>query len=880
MSENRIPLLIEEINQVVNVTTEPQALFDHVLGVLKSAVSFSDAAISLWDPKQGQLVVQSCVGSMWQPKTLQPVDSEYVAQVVQQRVPVLLQDTARQTDAGQDPKFRAYCGAPLLVGEKFIGTLELFSDETSFSSHTLQVLRVVAAQTAIAFENCRLYRETLLRADEVDPFKALAAILTVSLNPDELLESIVYTVDQAVGCHRTAIFVMDSERGVLSLVKSKGFSQEYVRESQNLSPRMGGRAQVVLDRYPIVVSDVQQSSVPADLQSVAQREGFRAFADFPLRGREHVLGALTVYYDQAHDFEEPELELLRTLVNQVTLALENARLYERTDRALTRRVSQLAAIEEIGRELASTLDMDRVFNLVLERATGTTGASAGMLAVCNPVGDQLELITHRGYPLEVLERYQRKGWPMDHGVVGRVARTGAKALLNDVRVDPDYVLRLEDTLAQLTVPIKKETRVLGVVSLESSRTQGFSRDDERFTIQLAELAAIAIDNARLFEQVSEGRDNLQAILDSTRDGIIVVDRDTRIVLANPMIEEMTGYTAGQLVGRRVRDMMEELGPELAAMLNFPLSEQQATLELLSKMSDQVTRRAFEVPGDPSHYFEQTASPVVARDGAVVGRLVVFRDITKERRLAQMRQDMTDMIIHDLRSPLTAVVGGVQFASDLLDTGGDTATVKHALDMADQSCERLMSLVDSLLDISRLESGQMPLERQPLDLLHLTQSVVDQMAPLAERDLLTLHLQTLTLLPLVDADAELISRVLVNLLDNALKHSPRRGEVTVKIVPEFNETKDPTDQFVSCTVLDMGPGIPAESRQRIFERFAQLDGRRRGKGLGLAFCKLAVQAHGGRIWIDDNPRGRGSAFHFTLPVAQTEPPPLPNVDTRG
>jgi signal transduction histidine kinase len=178
---------------------------------------------------------------------------------------------------------------------------------------------------------------------------------------------------------------------------------------------------------------------------------------------------------------------------------------------------------------------------------------------------------------------------------------------------------------------------------------------------------------------------------------------------------------------------------------------------------------------------------------------------------------------------------------------------------------------------------MPLVRQPVALPQLAQSVIKQMKPLAETEMVTFQLQTVSQIPPVDADSSLISRVLVNLIDNALKHSPRNSTVTIKIIPEpIEETSDLTvqdvasvdsakapRQVVRCTVLDMGPGIPGEFRDRVFERFTQLGGQRRGKGLGLAFCQLAVQAHGGRIWVEDNPRGRGSAFIFTLPVVPSK-----------
>jgi PAS domain S-box-containing protein len=912
--------VLSEINQAINTNPNLDELLTGILHKLGQLFPFTNAAISLWDPRLEQLVVRSCVGPLAQPYDVVPVDKGCVARIAREREPLLVNDASQRAALGLDPSVRSYAGVPLLVGINFIGTLELSSDQTdAFSPQTLATLRVVAGQAAVAFENARLYGEALVRADEMATLSTLSAAINASLNLDELLEIIVYSAREAMGCDRSAIFVMDNDRGVLNLAKARGMSEEYIRHSQNLRPRLGTQAQVVLDRYPLVVSDIRRAKTLGQLEPWVQAEGFVAFADLPLRGREHVLGALTVYYDQPHAFGENELELLKTFANQVTLALENARLHERTDRALARRVDQLAAVEEIGRELTSTLDLTRVFNLVLERAMGSTGASAGLLALCqSDYCGKLELIADRGYPSETLQPFREGGWPTDQNIFGRVVRTGETALVNDVHADPDYVPHLEATRAQLTVPIIKEARVLGVVSLESSRPQGFSPDDARFTTQLAELAAIAIDNARLFQQVREGRDNLQAILDSTHGGILVIDRDSRIVLANPMIEELSGLPAEKLVGRRVGQVITELGQRATALLGYPDEQRKDALRTLESMSDAVSKRTYEVPGPAPLYIEQVASPVIDKDGAVVGRLIVLRDITEERRVVQMRQDLTNMIIHDLRSPLTAVVGGLQVASDLMDASSDPAMIHHALDMASESCDRLMSLVDSLLDISRLEAGQMPLERQPILLPQLAQSVIQQMQPLAEREAVALQLHAISHIPPVEADQDLISRVLVNLIDNALKHSPNNGIVTVKIVPvsfkaaanlagpdealarprpveahgvrsrgaaELSPVSsggpatvsaaEPLAQTVRCTVLDMGPGIPPKYRETIFERFAQLGGRRRGTGLGLAFCRLVVQAHGGRIWVDDNPRGQGSAFNFTLPVVPPEELSVPD-----
>jgi NtrC-family two-component system sensor histidine kinase KinB len=876
--------VFNEINQAINASLNLDNLLETILTQLRQLVPYHSATVRLWNPATGQLAVKGRVGLAARSGASQSVTDDFADRIVRQREAVLIRDTSDHAGVSGDPVVRSYVGVPLFTGTQFVGILELSSDQAgTFSPENLNTLNVIASHAAVAIENARLYSETLLRAEELATMNTLSSAINASLNLDELLDIVVYSISQAAGCDKAAIFLMDNERRLLSLAKSRGLSETFIRRNQNIRPTLGGQAQVVLDRYPLVVNDISQIDPPADYLPLLLAEGIHAFADLPLRGRERVLGALTLYYGEPHAFDETELELLRTFANQVTLALENARLYERTDRALARRVDQLAAIEEIGRELTSTLDLTGVFNLVLKRAAGSTGASAGILAVRDADSNELEVIVAEGYPPDALERYRAHGWPMELGIVGQVARTGETALVNDVEAEPLYIPHIKETSAQLVIPIVKENRVLGVISLESSRHQGFSPDDVRFTTQLAELAAIAIDNARLFEQVREGRDNLQAILDSTREGVLVIGRDNRIVLANPMIEQLSGVTALELVGRRARDLIEQPDPRVATLLGYPTHELERASNLLDVMSDHVTKRTYELPGNRLRHIEQVGSPVINRGGEVVGRLIVLRDVTEERRLAAMRQDLTDMIIHDLRSPLTAVVGGVQVASDLTAASAESSSIQHALEMANQSCERLMSLVDSLLDISRLEAGQMPLERQPVLLDRLAQSVIEQTRPLAEQEKVTLQLQTVSQVPPVDADYELIGRVLVNLLDNAIKHSPRNGLVNIKITsrssvapwsdqgiaqPSSNTEELPQD-MVLCAVLDMGPGIPSEHRERVFERFAQLDGRRRGKGLGLAFCRLALQAHGGRIWVEDNPRGKGSAFIFTLPAVPAE-----------
>jgi signal transduction histidine kinase len=228
----------------------------------------------------------------------------------------------------------------------------------------------------------------------------------------------------------------------------------------------------------------------------------------------------------------------------------------------------------------------------------------------------------------------------------------------------------------------------------------------------------------------------------------------------------------------------------------------------------------------------------------------------------MRDDLTNTIVHDLRSPLSSILGSLYFIEELIEDQDSTAPTREALSISIRGANKLMNLVNSLLDIARLSSGQALVELHPQRLEMILDAAVEYLLPLAGDGEITLSKIVEPDLPLVLIDEDKINRVIVNLIDNALKFTPRGGHVTVSAERWLNGEDG---SYVRCIVRDTGPGIPPEYRSRIFERFVQISnrqGRRRGTGIGLNFCQLAVEAHGGRIWVDEAPGG-GSEFSFTV-----------------
>ncbi|MBN1562628.1 MAG: cyclic nucleotide-binding domain-containing protein [Anaerolineae bacterium] len=228
-------------------------------------------------------------------------------------------------------------------------------------------------------------------------------------------------------------------------------------------------------------------------------------------------------------------------------------------------------------------------------------------------------------------------------------------------------------------------------------------------------------------------------------------------------------------------------------------------------------------------------------------------------IQRLQQETSDLIVHDLRNPLGVIYGSINMLELVLpeDTYHEN---RELLDLALSACERMQRLVDSLLDVAKFTTGEMPMVLTDVELAPILAENAHRQSVVASNRGVVLEVVVPDDLPRVPVDAEKLDRVLTNLLDNALKYAPDNSQITI--------AADLDTDHVIVSITDQGPGIPADQRQRIFDRFAQVDDekpRRRGFGLGLTFCKLTVEAHGGTIWVEPGPEGIGSCFSFTLPL---------------
>ncbi len=420
--------------------------------------------------------------------------------------------------------------------------------------------------------------------------------------------------------------------------------------------------------------------------------------------------------------------------------------------------------------------------------------------------------------------------------------------------------------AWLGIPLTSNEKLIGAMILQRNPpATPFSRWNREVLLAIAGQASAAIENARLYnltdEALAQRVRQLQALLDAMEEGVLMLDKNGRILLCNPVAANLLHTPATQLLNHPLAEThLARIGYTATSL---------ATLcqQLQSGKIPTPRHTEYDIPADTPYqkrWFIRAEAPVFTNNKQVLGWLMLFRDITEEKELAERRADLTRMIVHDLRNPLTTMASTLNLAQRHINSAVSN-NVHELLMAASTSCADLLDMVDSLLDVTRMESGQLIIEAEPMRLPPLVTQVIARLQPLAHARGITLTCTCPPDLPPIWADAELVRRILINLLDNALKFTPAGGTVNGRFLPEPAPTPE-HEPGIRGIIEDTGPGIPPEFRTKVFDRFMHTNpggAQVRGTGLGLTFCKLAIEAHNGRIWVEDAPGG-GSRFIFTLP----------------
>jgi PAS domain S-box-containing protein len=388
-------------------------------------------------------------------------------------------------------------------------------------------------------------------------------------------------------------------------------------------------------------------------------------------------------------------------------------------------------------------------------------------------------------------------------------------------------------------------------SIEAMKKGAFDFIPKPFTPeQLRTVVAKAIKYNRALQDIADSNSRLKMLVNSLMDGVLALDRDRRVVLANPAFLHMIDYHGESMIGRSIDEL--PVGETLRSMID----------EALMMASDTFTELAEEVSwgeGDAKRIFRAKCTPFRSRTGVNIGTITVLNDITALKELDQLKSDFVSLVCHEVRSPMNSLMMQIQVLLDGL-AGELSVKQREILTRATAKMGGLTDMVSELLDLSRIESGLITSEKEQLDFEALLREQVEFHSPGAAEQGSTIDLQTGGALPRVFANKRGMEEVLTNLITNAIKYSPKGSMIIVSSQVE--------NEYLRTSVSDNGYGIPKEDLERVFDRFYRVKDEntrmQQGTGLGLSLVKSIVESHHGIVRIDST-IGEGSTFTVLIPI---------------
>lgn len=710
---------------------------------------------------------------------------------------------------------------------RFIGRLIVWRDVTE---HKRTEANLVAQK--------QLFESLVAMARAVAKQPSLEATLQDALNMSATL----------TGAENGSIFLLDGREIVTRSVLARNGVTPVQRQDIVKSVMEKGLAGwVVRNRQPALVRDTTSDHRWFKLPNAPYP--VRSAMAIPVVSGSAVLGVLTLMHSEPNHFNVEHTYLLQSAADQIKLALRNAQMYD----GQRRLAKQQTTLYETLRTVGEHLEPDTIARTAVEAVARLTDWHAVSILLPNEAASHLVLRAMAG-TLSVAKDQHRS---VDLGITGRAFRLAQTQHVPDVNTDPDYISCHPDHRSELAVPLRRGERVLGVLDITSDLKDAFDDDDTLLAQSLAEAIALALDNARLYAEtrqyadtIADERGRLQALIQSSRDGIILVGMNGRLLVVNApalALLRLPGQPE-EWINQTVRDVLTALESHAPYATRTLLNE----MHRIQMGDEPLTEGELEIPPRTIYWLNL---PVMAGESPM-GRMMVLHDVTQERVLERMRDDLVHTMVHDLRNPLTAISGamyllGKRLADDLSPSQQRLWNIAHA------NTGRMLELVSAILDISRLENQQMPLEYALISLDDLVADVLDSQLPLITDKGLSLESDVPSTLPPAWADAGLTKRVLHNLVGNAIKFTPGGGAIQVTA-----RTENTDRPRILVSVSDSGSGIPPDIQDRLFQKFVTGEQTERGSGLGLAFCKMVVEAHDERIWVE-NTSESGTTFSFTL-----------------
>ncbi len=566
----------------------------------------------------------------------------------------------------------------------------------------------------------------------------------------------------------------------------------------------------LLAQYPTLPIIFLATEKSPELVREALRAGISAYLEPPLKTDE-IIDAVKSSLQRAKHMGD----WLRQEVRQNTSSLE-------------KRISEMEVLLEVGRDLTSSLELDKVLNNIVGAAVKLTNAEEGSLLLLDEKSNQLYMRAGHNFEEGFKDSFRL---PIHDSLAGKVIETGEPLTFNKdslYKIQTAYLIQ-----ALIYVPLKLKDRVIGVLGVDNRTYQlPFSKRDTLLLSLLAGYAAVAIENANLYQASDSERSKFEAVLSNMDDALLILDHQERIQLINEVMSSALNVKA--------EDVHDQVITEVIT--------QNDILDLLRR-KEETSLRYHEVNLEDERVFSAQYTPIEG-----VGAAITMQDISYLKELNRLKDDFVHTVSHDLRSPLTAVLG----YTELLDRVG-TLTEQQAVfvNRIQDSVKDITALIDNLLDLGRIEAG-FDMHRESIHLDSILRYTLSSLENSYKKKKLTVELEVAPDLPSMHGNPMRLRQMFDNLLSNAIKYSPEEKTIFLKLHQKSQE--------LVFEVKDQGPGIPLEDQPHIFDKFYRAKNvisYESGSGLGLAIVKTIVESHQGRIWVQSKV-DEGSTFIVVLP----------------